>query len=265
METIKQMLQAVYQSNDNEAFYTKLKAVKEQNKDVSWYPFDTLGGKLHLVTAMGKYFDDKEIGFIDKNPKVLDIGAADGDFSFLFESAGCEVTAIDNARSNYNRCAGIKKMHELLGSKITYIEKDIDHGFPDINNQHDIALFLDILYHLRNPLLALISVAQISKFMMLSTRIFDQTQSGKSAQDIPCAYLLAPFEAAKDDPTNFWIFTESGLQRLLERSGWRILNKVYFGYEGTDSTPNEPNKDKRVAVLCERIKGYEQLKYGHCV
>ena len=261
MKTLGELIHQISQKTPQ--FATRLNEIKAQNPQIQWYPFRSMD-KVHLINMIANYFDGVEIGFLGERPKIIDVGAADGDLAFLFESVGCDVVAIDNAPSNYNRCVGIRSMRQLLDSNITLIEKDIDYDFS-IDGQYDLILMLDILYHLRNPLGNLIALCQLGKYMIMTTRIFETVPGGKSVRDLPYAYLLAPFEAAAIDPTNYWILTETAFNRLLERSGWRILNKAYFGYTGNDSTPFEPHKDKRVVALCERVEGYERLKYGHFI
>lgn len=247
---MSELLHEVYQKAP--PFRARLDELKAQNPHIHWYPFRSMD-KVHLIQMVTNYFDRAGIGFLSERPKVLDVGAADGDLSFLFESIGCDVVAIDNPPSNYNRCNGIRFMREILGSRLTLIEKDIDWDFS-IDGQYDLILFLDILYHLRNPLGTLISLCKFGKYLILTTRIFEAAIDGKPVTNAPYAYLLAPFEAAQDDPTNYWIFTETAVQRLLERSGWRILKKAYFGYSGNDSSPFDRQKDKRVVALCERVE-----------
>ncbi len=261
MKTVGELLHSVYA--EAPIFGSRLHTLKEENPQVQWYPFRSMD-KIHLAAMVSNYFDRFEIGFLSERPRIVDVGAADGDLSFLFESVGCDVVAIDNPPSNNNRCVGIRSMRQLLGSNITLVEKDIDYDF-NLDGQYDLILFLDILYHLRNPLGTLIYLCQLGRFMMLTTRIFETILDGKTVAEAPYAYLLAPFEAAANDPTNYWIFTEAGLSRALERSGWRIVDKSHFGYGGNDSSPFDPQRDKRVVCLCERVEGYKRLKYGHFI
>jgi hypothetical protein len=61
------------------------------------------------------------------------------------------------------------------------------------------------------------------------------------------------------------MFTEVGLERALERCGWQIRQRAPFGYAGSDSSPSDPQRDKRTICLCERLPGFERLKYGHVI
>jgi 2-polyprenyl-3-methyl-5-hydroxy-6-metoxy-1,4-benzoquinol methylase len=262
MNNLRELLQSAYQAAA--ASSQRLAAIKKANASIAWYPFRT-EDKIALLRLVTDYFDAvPPVPLLAAQGSVIDIGAADGDLSFLFESAGCRVTAIDNHVSNNNRCAGINAMKGFLGSGIEILDVDIDFDFA-VAQQHDLILFLDILYHLRNPLGALINLARAGRYMVFSTRICDVAPDGTRLTGVPAAYLLAPMEAAPNDPTNYWIFTELGLQRTLERAGWRLLKSYPFGYQGDDSNPSEPAKDKRVICLCETMPGVERLKYGYVI
>jgi hypothetical protein len=62
--------------------------------------------------------------------------------------------------------------------------------------------------------------------------------------------LLAPQECNNDD-TNFWIFTDEGLKRLADRTGWKVLSYLTVG-ETKSSTPADPDRDERAFCLLER-------------
>lgn len=237
-----------------------LNNIKKQHPEISWYPFQTQV-KVELLSLLTDYFDENQVDCIGSQPSVLDVGTADGDLAFLFEMAGCHVSAIDNAPSNFNDCKGFLAMREFLQSSVEFESVDIDYDFT-LSAQYDVIIFLDILYHLRNPMGVLINLCRAGEYMFVSTRICDEAK-GVELTAVPAAYLLAPFEAAENDPTNYWIFTESGFMRVLDRCGWTVRKKVQFGYSRDDSNPYDAGKDKRIICLCQRKPGYDGLKHGH--
>src|ERR1700693_2036102 len=85
-----------------------------------------------------------------RGKRVLDIGAWDGWFSFEMERRGASVVAVDAVKSE-------KFLHarELLGSKVEYHIADVYDMRPSELGVFDIVLFLGVLYHLKNPVLAL--------------------------------------------------------------------------------------------------------------
>lgn len=93
-----------------------------------------------------------------RGQRVLDIGAWDGWFSFEMERRGATVVAVDAVRSEKFLYA-----REMLGSKVEYRVSDV----YDLRSQElgvfDIVLFLGVLYHLKNPVLALERVCALSR------------------------------------------------------------------------------------------------------
>jgi hypothetical protein len=65
--------------------------------------------------------------------------------------------------------------------------------------------------------------------------------------ELPMAYLLDEREC-NDDPSNFWIFTEAGLKRILARTNWEILDFRTFG-DRWRSNPSATDRDERAFCL----------------
>jgi hypothetical protein len=63
------------------------------------------------------------------------------------------------------------------------------------------------------------------------------------------AYLLAPGETNRD-PTNYWIFSETALRRLVERIGWKVCDYVTVGVT-RGSEPAREDRDERAFCLLQ--------------
>jgi tRNA (mo5U34)-methyltransferase len=61
-----------------------------------------------------------------------------------------------------------------------------------------------------------------------SRGIARQTADGFPLSKYAVAYLLGP-EECNNDSTNFWIFSDEGLKRLIHRTGWSILAYTTIG------------------------------------
>src|SRR5206468_8152945 len=85
------------------------------------------------------------------------------------------------------------------------------------------------------------------RYCFLSTRIARQTDKGQQISQGPIAYLLVPNEC-NNDSTNFWIFSEEGLKRLINRTGWSLLSYLSIGVT-PNSTPADPERDERAFCL----------------
>ena len=133
------------------AFEERLHSVKSELAlpDPGWYPWDSFGNLTLLDRLLtGRYrFLDPLIGHL----AVLDLGCGDGDLSFLFESLGCRVCAIDNPPTNYNLMAGVAALKIALDSSVRIETLDLDGPFQLPLRQSGLALCLGILYHLKNP------------------------------------------------------------------------------------------------------------------
>ena len=215
-----------------------------------WYPYSTL----HNVAVLEKLCAAAGVHLLELcrgvHGKVADIGAADGDLAFFLERQGLSVDLIDNEYTNFNGLEGARTLKEALNSSVTIRSVDLDSQFSIAGQKYDAIFFLGTLYHLKNPFFLLESLARITKYCFVSTRIARQTADGRSLSPYPVAYLLGPQECNNDD-TNFWIFSDLGLKRLIERTGWNLLSYVTIG-DTASSTPADPERDERAFCLLEK-------------
>jgi len=228
-----------------------------QKKEISdkfpWYPYGSLNNFIHLREILNKKPIEILIG---ENNKILDIGAADGDLSFFLESLGYKLDIIDNGPTNFNNLQGARLLKEKLNSSVGIHEIDLDSQFKTPGERYDLIFFLGILYHLKNPFYILESLSRISKYLILSTRIAQFTPDGTSIKKSSLAYLLSPTES-NNDSTNYWIFSDEGLRRLFDRTGWDVLEMMTVG-DKKASNPRDQDRDERAFVLL-RSKNYSDV------
>jgi len=227
-------------------FQKKLTLTQQQLRaPFDWYPYDSLGNVEQWEELLGP---KRTVLDLARGGTVLDIGCADGAVSFFLESQGCQVEALDLPSTNYNQMQGIRLLKEAFQSRVEIREMDLDKQFT-LQNTYGLALFLGILYHLKNPFYALETLAHHARFCLLSTRIAAVTPSGTKIQNESLAYLLEEDEANRDC-TNFWIFSETGLRRIAERTGWEVKG---FHTRGclAYSNPRDGDRDERAYCLLE--------------
>lgn len=239
-------------------FQNRLNEIKSRISDVQWYPYQSMSNTQHLKGLLPDDLVEKLVTG-DARQRVLDVGAADGDLGYFFESRGCTVDFLDNPQTNYNDCKGLLSLAPALESRSRLIKQDLDTGFS-LDGQYDFAIALGLLYHLRNPMLFLMGLAQHAETMVLSTRVAEYLPDGTSLRSASVAYFLECRES-NDDPTNYWCFTAKGLETVLKRSGWRILNKRLIG--ATKSDPVSASKDQRMFVYCQRVANWRDLGRHH--
>ena len=215
-----------------------------------WYPYSTLRN----VAVLEELCSKAGLNLLElcrgTHGKVADVGAADGDLAFFLERFGLSVEAIENEFTNFNRLEGARTLKKALNSSVALLSIDLDSQFTLAARKYDAIFLLGTLYHLKNPFFLLESLARVAKYCFLSTRIARQTADGSPLASHPVAYLLEPRECNNDD-TNFWIFSEPGLKRLFDRTGWNLLSYLTIG-DVTRSTPADPERDERAFCLLEK-------------
>jgi len=208
-----------------------------------WYPYSTMSN-FHILNQLlsGPNRDLLR----DIHPKrAADIGAGDGDLAFFLEQEGWEMTIIDNPPTNWNGLQGARLHRDSTGSQVKIVEMNLDSQFQ-LTDRYDLVFFLGILYHLKNPFYVLEQLGRHARYAIISTRIMrwskpdnELSESGESAApeagssrqllaDLPLAYLLGPTEC-NNDGTNYWIFSDAGLRRILDRTGWEIEDYLIVG------------------------------------
>ena len=164
--------------------------------------------------------------------------------SFFLESLGCDVHAFDYAPTNANQLQGIRCLADSLGSTVRIHNVNLDAGFSLPAGRFGAVFAFGLLYHLKNPFGVLESLARQCRYLFLGTRIARFTPDlSTNLQNIPVAYLLGDREA-NDDWTNYWIFSEQGLKRLLDRTRWEVCDFFTVG-DTASSNPRDALHDER--------------------
>ncbi len=253
------------------AFRRRLARLKSElgETEFPWYPYDSLGN----VPVLEQLLRGRFRGLLEesKASRVLDIGGADGELAFFLESLGFRVTVIDYPETNHNGMRGIHRLKQALQSSVEILTVDVDSRFELPDQSYDLVICLGILYHLKNPYFLLELLARHANFCLLSTRVARFAPDGTDIHNIPAAYLLGPDEL-NQDWTNYWIFTEPGLKRLLFRTGWEVCRYVSVG-DTKSSTPD--GQDERAFCLVRNrrrtdpaltaglVQGWHELEEGH--
>lgn len=235
-------------NNLSNQFREKLVNIKQNHKvDFNWYLYDILSNLIHMDHLIHET-DYKDI--LINNNSFLDIGSADGDLAFFFESLGKNVDIIDLPETNHNGMRGIYFLKKALNSNNNIFELNIDESFK-LQKKYDIVFFLGIFYHLKNPLLSLYTLQRYCKYLFLSTRICKYDSNDRYIGDQSLAYFLDKDEL-NSDSTNWWIFTENALIKTIHRCGYKVLRKYNVG-NIEYSNPVSLEKDERIFLLLESI------------
>lgn len=167
--------------------------------------------------------------------RALDLGTRDGFFAFELERRGAEVVAVDYmARTE----SGFDVAAELLGSRVTYLQRNLYELTVAELGTFDLVLFLGLLYHLPDPLGALRVVRNLTgRRMVLETLVLD---FGDAMNEVPLMRFFAGSSWA-GDPTNYWgpnvrcVDEMLGETEFASRRVVRIGNRCIFDCDSISS------------------------------
>jgi tRNA (mo5U34)-methyltransferase len=171
--------------------------------------------------------------------RVLDIGARDGFFSFECERRGAdEVIAIDYLDPSET---GFPIARELVGSKVEMQQCNVYDLTPEDFGTFDLVLFLGVLYHLRDPMLALDRIADVAKDkLILETQAIDEgvlvgpgefktlAEINPELESIPLMQFY-PGDSLNNDPSNVWAPNQACLRAMLEETGFAVDHQTLLG------------------------------------
>lgn len=177
--------------------------------------------------------------------RVLDIGCRDGFFAFEMEARGAEVIAIDYAGVDVT---GFSVVSQIKNSKVKYFTDNVYKLDPKKYGVFDIVLFLGVLYHLRNPMLALDQIQQLIKpdgLLLVETQIATNPKLLKI--NVP-AWQFYPGKDLNNDATNKWAPNISGFKAIIEETQFKILNDAVY--------------DDRAYIIAKAEKDLEKEYYS---
>lgn len=236
------------------------KTKKRLSVDFDWYPWPIMNN-MNIIDMLLTDNNRNFFSNFEKGASFIDIGAADGDLSFFWERKGFKGTIIDHPQTNYNGLKAAETLKKEFNSNVDILVQDIDTQFK-LEKQYDFVFALGLLYHLKNPMYFLHELTLHSEYMFLSTKVAKYLPDGKTdISNSSVAYFLGPREC-NNDPTNYWIFSVRGLEKVLNRSGWQILDFKTFGAVD-NSTPHEINRDERAFVFAKRYDNVHDLTVHH--
>jgi tRNA (mo5U34)-methyltransferase len=155
---------------------------------------------------------------------VLDVGAWDGFFSFEAERRGSSrVLATDSycwSGEGWGTKAGFDLAKRALGSNVEDKEIDVLDLSPNTVGVFDVVLFLGVLYHMKNPLLALERLFGVTRERLIVSTLVDLTWLRR-----PAAAFYEGAEA-NEDPTNWWGPNPAAVIAMLRTVGFSRVDVV---------------------------------------
>jgi tRNA (mo5U34)-methyltransferase len=180
--------------------------------------------------------------------QVLDIGCSDGFFCFECEKRGAaRIVGIENFTSTpgYQGHSGFDIAAGILSSNARLVEQSVYDLTPDGVGTFDIILFLNVLYHLQHPLLALERIRSVLKpdgALLLKTYFHQDLRFKRWGIDLSTRPMMRFFPAAElnDDPSNWWAPNRRCLEGMLRSAGFHLHthlgtwgDRIYYRCTGT--------------------------------
>jgi tRNA (mo5U34)-methyltransferase len=107
----------------------------------------------------------------------------------------------------------------ILGSRVEPVVGDFKTIDPGIIGTFDVVLFLGVIYHLEDPLTALIRVRDLVAPGGLAVVETEAVELMGQHERICCEFI--PGQELNNDPTNWWIPNGPALKGLCESAGFR--------------------------------------------
>ncbi|HZO07355.1 MAG TPA: class I SAM-dependent methyltransferase [Solirubrobacterales bacterium] len=196
--------------------------------------------------------------------RVLDIGTRDGFFAFECERRGAEVTAVDYMPAEET---GFPVARELLGSQVDFVQENVYELSYEKYGGFDLVLFLGVLYHLRDPMLALDRIWDVCRGrLIVETQTIDDallTPEGAFARLTDIDPRLAaiplmqffPGAALNNDPTCVWAPNDAALRAMLEEVGFSVESQLRIGQRGLAFATWQDDPERRYWRRRDRAVG----------
>jgi len=223
----------------------------ERAKAQGWYhtlelPGYTTTGVFDLRSVVGKYGLPESL----EGKRVLEVGTWDGFWAFEMEKRGAaEVVAIDlddereldwppRRRTPQDpdeivRGSGFSLAKEMLGSKVERVVKSVYHATPEELGQFDLVFCGSVLIHLRDQLLAMERIANLTK----PGGMFISAEAYEWVTDL-VPFPLARFRGNRNQAVVFWVPSRKAWRDMLWFAGFdrveqhtRFTMKSNEGYD----------------------------------
>jgi len=157
--------------------------------------------------------------------RVLDIGHAEGFFSFEAERRGAaEVVALDRSPDHarkFNIC------RTALGSRVRSQIASVYDISPERFGTFDLVMFFGVLYHLRHPLLALEKIQAVcSGTLLMQTAICADTSDTPMAEFHPHGIESGPPDNRVCDTTCVWFPSPACCIGMLDHLGFKGPERI---------------------------------------
>lgn len=176
--------------------------------------------------------------------RVLDVGCAEGFFSFEAERRGAsEVVAIDSFPDSVHR---FNICRNALNSKATAYLCNVYELNVRAFGTFDMVFFFGVLYHLRNPILALEKIFSVCTGTLLmqtaGMKEIPQHENVALAEFHPGGIQSGTADNPMFDPTVFWLPNVACTRALVSHVGFQNVEVLSTDRAGTVLRAQSPVK-----------------------
>lgn len=158
--------------------------------------------------------------------RVLDIGCAEGFFSFEAERRGArEVIGIDSFPASVRRFNIVKAARQSNATAFLTNVYDLD---PERLGTFDLVLFYGVFYHLKHPQYALERIRSVcTGELLFQTHMYEEpaVEGTPWARFYPHG-MLSGSESQDFDPTVFWLFNSACCVAMLDHVGFTDVSII---------------------------------------
>ena len=231
---------------------TDVDALRAEVDDITWWHTIDLGNG---IVTPGRDETPARLPLLHLPPldgmSVLDIGAWDGFYSFAAERLGAaRVVATDEFAWKHlgTGRAGFDCARRALDSKVQDVEIDVMDLTPEkVGGTYDVVLFLGVLYHLRDPVLALEKVSSVTDDLLVLETHVDLLGARRPAA------AFYPTTELYGDATNWWGPNMPALRGMLEAVGFHRIDVVHV----------TPRRQRMSNAVSSRIGRGPRHRYSH--
>lgn len=237
-------------TNDIQSIKEKISSVLHWYHQITMPDGSVTPGLNQSAATMAIY---EKLGFPTdlRGKRVLDVGCADGYYSFICEKRGAgEVIAIDYRQPT---ASGFSVAASILESNVKHVVDNVYDISPEKYGTFDFVIFVGVLYHLRNPLLALDNLRKMAKpdaTVLIESHIADdEIQETLRSENLTEAQMNAINKISlwkfyyantlNNDASNKWAPNFKALGEVCKEAQLEIVAQEKFGSRG--------------AVLCKAI------------
>lgn len=201
--------------------------LRDEVRQIKWYHRIDLGSG---VVTPGVVNNSKTLARLSlpqdlTGKTVLDVGAWDGFYSFEAERRGAaRVLATDSyawSGEDWGTKDGFELARRALGSNVEDRYIDVLELSPEEIGVFDVVLFLGVLYHMRDPLLALERVRSVTGGLLVL-----ETHVALLWSRRPAAAFY-PGDDLNSDPSNWWGPNPRALLGMLKAVGFTKADIVW--------------------------------------